>query len=196
MSVALALSLLLSLSAQAVMTSFTPSTKSVGVGSSFSINLLLTTDPRESVLGWDFNLAFDPTQVAFTGWVLGDLWDPSSPPSVDPDGLLGLAFPEPISGTDILLATLNFMCLAEGVSSIGLAASQDSFLAAQQGILLWTEANGGQGQLVSVGSWEAGIALVTQRPPGTPAGDPATLLLLLPTLLLGLNRWVRSRFVC
>jgi len=186
-----ALGLMLSTPANAVMTSFTPSSKTVSVGSAFYIDLLATTGERESILGWDLNLAFDSSQVKFLGWEPGLEWDADSPPSVDPSGLAALSFPEPISGDNIVLATLKFRCLDEGFSTIGIAASADSFLAAQQGILLWTEANGGQGYLVNVGSFTAGTALVTQIPSGVPAGDPSTLLLLAPTLLRGFNRAVR-----
>jgi len=48
-----------------------------------------------------------------TNVVIGPAWDPAFAP--DGDGLAGLAFPDGVSGQDILLATVTVQGLAPGV---------------------------------------------------------------------------------
>lgn len=177
-------------SALAVTASIDPSSKTVGVGSTFSVNVLASTEGQESILGWDFSLAFDNTQLAFTGFTVGSDWD--AVPSVNllnPDSLAALAFPDAISGTNVLLATLSFRCLAEGVSMLGLANSTGT----NQGFLLGTDASGAISGLVTpVDDIAVSTATITQSGESVPDNDPATLLLLLP-LVAWLVAWRTRR---
>lgn len=88
---------------------FEPATITIPQGSSAPVQIV--ADISEPIVGWGLDLTVTNPVVSLSGDpVLGPLWAAGSTP--DGDGLAGLAFPNSISGTGILLATLNF----EGVS--------------------------------------------------------------------------------
>lgn len=119
--------------ADALSVKFNPITKTVSTGSTFSVDLLLSNSgDSQGIIGWDLSLASDPTQVAIDSWMVGSIWDEVL--SVVPGGLAGLAL-DPVQGDNVLLATLNLRCLAEGVSDLGvtLASSDQYFLLADGG---------------------------------------------------------------
>jgi len=100
---------------------FDPSDSIVNIGDNFSVDL--KADIPEPVLGWGLDVSFDPSILAMTGDpIIGSDWQtsPFPPPLSNPDGdgLAGLAFPLPVSGNDILLATLSFDALALGTSPL------------------------------------------------------------------------------
>jgi hypothetical protein len=72
------------------------------------------------VLGFGLDLAFDPGRLSMVGSpVIGPGWIPLFAP--DGDGLAGLGSSGPISGSDVLLATIAVQALTPG--STDLAAS-------------------------------------------------------------------------
>lgn len=166
---------LAAISARALSLRLDPGLTTVAVGQSFDVGLYLTATQPEAVLGWDFDLFYDPAQVAWTGTTLGGLWQ--SVPSLDGDGLAGLVFPDPIFGTDVLMATLSFRCLGPGSSllDVGLLSPADP----NEGILT---VNG------LLAQWTSTPGTVVQRA-GVPSYDPGTLALLgASCLLLALGR--------
>ena len=85
----------------------------ISIGDIFTLNIL--ADISEPVLGWGLDLNFDPGLVNQTAApVIGPSWFAALSP--DGDGLAGLAFPTPVSGTGILLASLSFEAMAEGTA--------------------------------------------------------------------------------
>ncbi len=90
---------------------FEPADAQVAVGSTFSVQML--ADITEPVVGWGLDVSFDPAVLARNAPpVLGPAWLAGNAP--DGDGLLGVAFPESVSGNAILLATLQFTAIAPG----------------------------------------------------------------------------------
>jgi hypothetical protein len=107
--------------AYAVTVFFDPSELTINVGDTYSLDLYGVADPADALLGYDLDLSFDPTQVSYLGVSsYGPNW---VPPVVDPDGDGLAAFWDPLvlpdfSGSDLLLATLEFECIGCGVSVI------------------------------------------------------------------------------
>lgn len=89
----------------------------VGVGDTFSLNIIATIN--EPIVGWGLDLTFDESILSLV-----------EPPTIDPtwfaafaadgDGLAGLAFPDSIMGTDVVLATISFFVDDVGQSELGL----------------------------------------------------------------------------
>jgi hypothetical protein len=88
-----------------------PSATSVGVGESFSVDLVADLDA--AILGWGLDLAVSGPATLDPGPPgIGASWTPLAAP--DGDGLAGAAFPVGVQGTGILLATLSFTATAPG----------------------------------------------------------------------------------
>lgn len=81
-------------------------------GGYFSVDIV--ADINTPVVGWGFDLTATPTLLlALDGLpTIGPQWSPAG--SSDGDNLAGLAFPNAVSGTDILLATVQFQATAQG----------------------------------------------------------------------------------
>lgn len=95
--------------------SFQPSDSIVALGDTFSVDIF--ADFSDPVLGWGLDISFDSSILLLNGTpTLGALWEPAS--TMDGDGLAGLAFPTPISGSNVLLATLSFDAIAFGTSDL------------------------------------------------------------------------------
>ena len=87
------------------------SSNDVFVGEFFTIDIL--ADIPVPVLGWGLDLNFDSGLVSQSAPpIVSATWMPGL--AIDGDGLAGLAFPAPISGVDILLASLTFEATAAG----------------------------------------------------------------------------------
>jgi hypothetical protein len=98
---------------------FQPQDSSVQVGASLSVDLLANIpDP---VLGWGLDVNYDTSIISRTGVTVGPQWSPAT--AADGDGLAGLAFPLPISGDNVLLATLSFDALAQGSTALEASAT-------------------------------------------------------------------------
>lgn len=109
-----AASLIPAQSSATIIVSFDTSASSV-------VDVVADIPALEAVLGWGIDIALsDPAIAQQVGApVIGPLW--SAAPTMDGDGLAGLAFPLPISGVDVVLATLTFEALEIG--TVDLAAS-------------------------------------------------------------------------
>lgn len=98
---------------------FQPQDSSAQVGGNLSIDLLANIpDP---VLGWGLDVTFNTSIINRTGIAVGPQWSPAM--AADGDGLAGLAFPLPISGDNVLLATLSFDALAQGSTPLEASAT-------------------------------------------------------------------------
>jgi len=87
------------------------SSTDVFVGDIFTLNIL--ADIPDPVLGWGLDVNFDSALVNQTmPPVIGPAWFAAVSP--DGDGLAGLVFPTPVSGTGILLASLSFEAIDAG----------------------------------------------------------------------------------
>lgn len=100
---------------------FDPPDQTVNLGSAFSVNLI--ADISDPVLGWGLDLTIQNAATAslLGPPVIGPQWFPFSTP--DGDGLGGIAFPNSISGNNILLATLNFTADSLGDTNLLLSVT-------------------------------------------------------------------------
>ena len=101
-----------------VVCGFDPDASTHGLGGGqFTVDIVADiTDV--SVFGWGLDLDFSTSGIVqLDSITLGPLWDePGS--TGDGDGLAGAAFPDSVSGLDLLLATLTFTPLALGETDL------------------------------------------------------------------------------
>ena len=91
------------------------SSASVAPGGMLTVELRAATD--QPLLGFGLDLLFDGSVLSVaTAPVIAAPWDALNAP--DGDGLAGVVFPNGISGSDLLLATLTFSALAPGATTI------------------------------------------------------------------------------
>jgi len=82
-----------------------------------TVDIDIVADIGDPVLGWGLDLSFDDSILTRQGDpAIGPLWQPVS--ASDGDGLAALAFPNSISGSDVLLATITFRAKAMGESDL------------------------------------------------------------------------------
>jgi hypothetical protein len=91
----------------------------VSVGQVFQVDIL--ADLSDPVLGWGLDLDFDAGLLVASGApAIGGDWVPFG--GGDGDGLAGVFVPPPgdpgLSGDDVVLATLSFEAVAEGVAAL------------------------------------------------------------------------------
>jgi len=140
-------------SASAVMLSFQQSSLAVDVGTSFSVDLIVSQSNPTAVISvgeFDIDVLYDPTQMAFTGWTLDtflgdsyldleamDLSWGDMGGGVSDLAELSLLLPDELnalqSDSSFRLASLGFECLAAGQSIIALDA-QDPYLVVGDGL--------------------------------------------------------------
>jgi hypothetical protein len=112
--------------AMAVYVLLEPESSTVGLGQLFDVDLCATLGAGEYVDWYDIDVTFEPDELGFTGYALGDgLGDVTDDYSTD-WGIPGLANVAQYSWSDlgnqagkILLATLTFEALALGKTSLG-----------------------------------------------------------------------------
>jgi len=100
---------------------FAPS--SVTVADSFMFTIDIVADINTPILGWGLDISIsNPTAVnGLLAQSIGPNWFAVNTP--DGDGLAGLAFPNPVSGSNVLLATLTFSTDQPGVSTLDLSVT-------------------------------------------------------------------------
>ncbi|MBI5556791.1 MAG: VPLPA-CTERM sorting domain-containing protein [Deltaproteobacteria bacterium] len=100
----------------AVTVYFVPQNPMVNVGDTFAVDLMADIPLADTTLGWGLDISFDPLILAMPGAPeIGPAWTPILAP--DGDSLAGLGFP-PVTGNNVLLATLNFQALNPGVTEL------------------------------------------------------------------------------
>ena len=168
-------------SAWAVMITLSPSTTDIYVGDVFSVDIMADIAVSEPLLGWGLDIG--NTSGLLTGTappVIGSAWLPVA--GLDGDGLAGLAFPFPVVGSDVLLASLSFQAtgvgMAELIPAITLGDLTEGFALAPSGFADVTFTN---------------LTLnIMERPVIIP--EPGTVLLML-IVLAGMRLTVK-RLVC
>ncbi len=94
-----------------------PSAGLVATGASLTVDLVADFDTP--VLGFGLDLSFDSAVLSLLAPPsIGSAW--TSAFAADGDGLVGLAPPGGVVGNGVLLATLSFLALAPGTTSISL----------------------------------------------------------------------------
>ena len=108
----IALMLTTSAAQATLVVTFDPSTTDVAVGDTFTVDVLATTGLMESFIGFDLGFNLDADDIA-----LGSDFDAPGASIFDIAGFVASVFPAlpiPISGADILLATLTFTATSAG----------------------------------------------------------------------------------
>lgn len=100
-----------------VVVTVNPSTPSFTTGQMFSIDL--NADIPDPVLGFGLDFNFNPAMLALNSILVGPSWLPAT--GTEANDIVGLAFPSPISGTNITLATATFTALVTGTTTFDLA---------------------------------------------------------------------------
>ena len=121
---ALALMMLAAVPASAdIMVYMEPADAIVNVGETTTIDI--KANFSDSITGWGLDLAIsEPVYTSWIDTILGASWDAPGG-SLDGDWLVGLRFPSGLSGDGIVLATLTFEGLAEGVTSLTLSSGPE-----------------------------------------------------------------------
>lgn len=94
---------------------FDPPSTTVNLGDGFDVQL--RADIGDAVIGWGLDVGFDPGVLSVTAPpAIGPTWSAAYAP--DGDGLVGLAFPDNVTGNDILLATLHLKATTVGETDL------------------------------------------------------------------------------
>jgi hypothetical protein len=93
------------------------------VGSTTTVDIVADIPEADAILGWGLDLMVaNPAIAGITGVTIGPLFNPAYAP--DGDELAGLAFPDCVWGTDVLLATVEFTGFAYGMTDLALGATE------------------------------------------------------------------------
>jgi hypothetical protein len=103
---------------------FDPASPTVGPEGLVTVTLL--GDIPDPVIGYGLDLNFDPTALSLDGVTVASPW--FSATAFDGSPLVGLAFPDPVSGSSLVLATARFRVISsqcEGTTTISVSAKPD-----------------------------------------------------------------------
>jgi hypothetical protein len=172
--IVLILTLLASLSAltvgsalATVMVKFNPGGITTNAGSTFNIDVSADILREEALVGWGFDLKYDPTQLQLNSASTSSNWDLLQFGANNLTALLlaNPTSPDPgLSGNDVLLATLNFTCLGPGTSELDISVNPQDPI---QGFMTF------EGVFAE---WESIPGTITQTEGVVP--EPSTVLLL------------------
>jgi hypothetical protein len=158
-----------------VSVTFEPLDSQIKVGDIFTVDLV--ADIPEPVLGWGLDLSYDLAVLNLVGMpTFGPDWIAGL--AADGDGLAGLAFPSPVSGSDILLASLSFEALAPGVSALAASTTPGDFT---EGFPVYP-------------AGFANVDFIDGSVTVSPVPEPATILLLISGMA-GLGVFGRKKFM-
>ncbi len=106
-----------------IMVTLAPADVSIDpVGATATVDILADIPQADAILGWGLDLLLGDLRLAsMTGVTIGPLFNPAFAP--DGDELAGLAFPDPVFGDGILLATVELTGNGLGVTSMVLGAT-------------------------------------------------------------------------
>ena len=124
--------------------SFVAQDSNVGVGGFVDVDIVANIPTAEPVLAWGLDLDLsDPAVAGLVNVAVGPNWDAGG---ADGDGLGGLAFPNSVYGTDVVLATLTFQGLAVGTTNLDLSVTigdnTEGFYLDPDGTAAWTYTQG------------------------------------------------------
>ena len=140
------------------------------VGDSFNVLVSASGISDDDLVSFGFDLAFDSAEFSWTSAVVGTAFLDDSDALGDTD-VAGSVFPG-VGGDDILLATLSFTALSEGVD-LSLGILSDTVNDLYEG--LWT-VSGGQIDLT-------GNIIITVNGAANPVPEPSTLVLVFMGLI-------------
>ena len=89
-----------------------------GVGDTALVNIMADIPEADAIAGWGLDLNVDDPGIAdWTLVAIGPLFDPAQQ-TPDGDLLGGLAFPDCVFGPGVLLATVEFLGIGDGLTDI------------------------------------------------------------------------------
>jgi hypothetical protein len=134
---------------------FDPATPTVGSGGAIDARVLANIP--NPIIGYGLDIQFDNTVLSLNGVDVGPAW--SSATSANGSPLVGLAFPDPVSGQDTLLGTIHLRVnqgQCKGTTTISLNAAPDDLT---EGFALVT------GGFADFNPANATVSLVDTTPP-------------------------------
>lgn len=110
-----------------LMIGFTPSTMDISIGDTFTIEILATTEsPLDGFIGFDIDFDFDSTLAVLENATIGAGFLQALTAFNDLAGFSST--PMPVTGIDVLIATLSFTASSAGTFTFDLGLSQFSAL--------------------------------------------------------------------
>lgn len=89
------------------------------IGQEFQITIVADIDEASAIIGWGLDLVYDEDYLEIAGpVVVGNYWQPVSSSVGDGDGMSGLAFPNAISGKNIVLFVITMKAIQQGTTEI------------------------------------------------------------------------------
>lgn len=165
--------------AATISVSLSPGRTVVAVGDPLTLHIQATTS--DSLVGWGLDLEWQSQVFQFTGITIGSLWLPFD--SLDGDNLSAVAFPDPVSGNQILLATAHFLAIAPGLGGFSLGVTAGDLT---EGFLLEN------GQFAEPHLTGAAVTVESSDP--APVPEPSTKsLIVLPGVALLSQFYLRAR---
>ncbi len=119
----------LPVSADTITVTLSPVSQTVAAGEIFDVAIVADIPALEAVVGWGLDFIFQSPELEQVGYDINSLMWNAAPTTVDGDGLAATVVTPPgdaVSGTNILLATIQLQALAESPEPLLLALSDDN----------------------------------------------------------------------